>query len=81
MKTKELLGYTVAEPTVGKLFPIMKLLDTDPQQFQLELAKASIMKDGQPIGDAINDLGIREYMELMKAVLSVSGFDGEQGNA
>ncbi len=81
MKTKQVGEYLIKEPTVGSLFPIMKMMETDPQQFQLELAKASIYKDGQSIGEGINDLGIRDYMELMKAVMEVAGFAGEQGNA
>ena len=82
MKSKELLGYTVVEPTVGVMFPLMKIMDTDPQKFQLELAKAAIFKDGKALGNSVNDLGISEYMKLMNAVMEVSGFpDATAGNA
>ena len=82
MKTKELLGYTVSEPSVGTIFPLMKIMESDPQKFQLELAKVSILKDGKALGDAVNNLGISEYMQLMNAVMEVSGFtEATSGNA
>jgi len=77
MKTKELevngKKYTVKEPSVGVIFPLMKLMDKDPQGFQLELAKATIYVDGAPIGDALLEMGLSEYMKLISEVVSVSG--------
>lgn len=81
MKSKELLGYTVVEPTVGVMFPLMKIMESDPQKFQLELAKSAIHKDGVALGEGINDIGISDYMKLMNAVMEVSGFaDATAGN-
>ncbi len=77
MKTKELVlddvTYTIKEPTVGVMFPIMDLMETDPKQFQMELAKASIFVNGVSIGDKILDLGLGDYLKLISEVVNVSG--------
>jgi hypothetical protein len=77
MKTKQITlesgVYELREPTVGVLFPIMQLMEKDPAAFQLGLVKGSIFKDGQALGDAVNDLGISDYMVLMNEVILLSG--------
>lgn len=77
MKTKTITlesgVYELREPTVGVLFPLMSLMEKDPQAFQLGLVKGSIFKDGAPLGDAVNNLGISEYMTLMTEVIALSG--------
>jgi hypothetical protein len=77
MKTKQITlesgVYELREPTVGVLFPIMAQMEKDPAAFQLGLVKGSIFKDGEALGDAVNDLGISEYMTLMTAVIELSG--------
>lgn len=77
MKTKELvlndITYTIKEPTVGVLFPIMDLMEENPKEFQMQLAKASISVNGAPIGDGIFDLGLGDYLKLIQAVVELSG--------
>jgi hypothetical protein len=77
MKTKQITlesgVYELREPTVGVLFPIMQLMEKDPAGFQLGLVKGSIFKDGQALGDAVNELGISDYMTLMNEVILLSG--------
>ena len=85
MKVKELevngKKYTVKEQSVGVIFPMMKLMDKDPQGFQLELAKASIYVNGAPSGDALLEMGLSEYMKLIGEVVNVSGLgDSEVPN-
>ncbi len=84
LKTKELVlndvTYTIKEPTVGVLFPIMDLMETDPKQFQMELAKASIFVNGLPIGDKILELGLGDYLKLIQAVIELSGLGGNLPN-
>jgi len=78
MKSKQVGEYVVKELTVGKMLPILKIKD-DQERFQIEIAKATIFKkDGQPIGEAINELGISEYLPLLEAALEVSGLGGDK---
>jgi hypothetical protein len=65
--------YELREPTVGVLFPIMNLMEKDPQAFQLGLVKGSIFKDGQPLGEEVLNLGLSDYMALMTAVIDLAG--------
>ena len=78
MKSKKVGIYEVRELTVGKMLPILKIKD-DQEKFQIEMAKATIFKNGQPIGEAINDIGISEYMPLLQASLEVSGLGDKEG--
>jgi|688.fasta_scaffold87268_6 hypothetical protein len=84
MKTKQITlesgTYTIKEPTVGILFPILDLMEKDPKGFQMGLVKGSIFKaDGTPLGDGILELGLSEYMTLMQEVIEVAGLGNEQG--
>jgi hypothetical protein len=80
MKTKELVlngvTYTIKEPTVGVLFPIMDLMEENPKEFQMQLAKASISVNGTSIGDGILELGLGDYLKLIQAVVEISGLGG-----
>jgi hypothetical protein len=77
MKTKTITldsgVYELREPTVGVLFPIMELMEKNPQQFQLGLVKGSIFKDGQPLGDEVLNLGLSDYMKLMTEIIELAG--------
>lgn len=77
MKTKTITlesgVYELREPTVGVLFPLMSLMEKDPQAFQLGLVKGSIFKGGQPLGDEVLNLGLSEYMTLMTEVIELAG--------
>jgi hypothetical protein len=77
MKTKTITlesgVYELREPTVGILFPIMDLMEKDPQAFQLGLVKNSIFKDGQPLGEDVLNLGLSDYMKLMTDLIELAG--------
>jgi hypothetical protein len=81
MKNKQLvideIIYDIKEPTVGVLFPIMDLMESDPKAFQLGLVKNCVHVNGAPLGEAVNDLGLAVYIKLMTAVLEVSGLSGD----
>jgi hypothetical protein len=66
--------FQVREATMRTMLQHMKLMSEDTAAFQLELAKASIYKDGQPLGDAVLDLGLKNYSELAVEVMEVNGF-------
>ena len=53
MKTKIVGEYEVREPLVGDVRPIMGLMSKAPEDFQFELAKRCIYKDGVVLGDEI----------------------------
>jgi hypothetical protein len=74
---KKYKEFEVHEITVGQLMPIMDMMESNPRQFQIELAKAAIYKDGQPIGDGLNNIGISDYLKLTSLVMEVSGLGGE----
>lgn len=74
-KSKALEGYTLIEPTVGHMMPNMDLIESNPKEFQYRLAKLCILKDGQPIGDALDALPISTYMKLISALMEL--FNGE----
>jgi hypothetical protein len=85
MKTKlvtiDEVSYEIKEPTVGVLFPIMDLMEKDPKAFQLGLVKTCVSVNGAPIGEGINDVGLKTYIKLMQEVLEVAGLSGDaQGN-
>ena len=76
MNKKQVGKYTIEEPTVGTLFPIMGLMESDPQLFQMKLAAACVYgSDGEPLGEeGVKALGIKEYMGLMTELMEVAGF-------
>jgi hypothetical protein len=84
LKVKEIVigdvTYSVKEPSVGTLFPIMDLMETDPKEFQMQLAKSSITVNGAPIGDSILELGLGDYLKLIQAVIELSGLGGNVPN-
>jgi len=82
MKTKTVGEYEVREPLVGDIRPIMAMMSKAPEDFQFELAKRCIFKDGGAIGDAIAAIPFSQYVPLMTAVMEVSGFStpSDEGN-
>ncbi len=72
---KQVGEYTINEPKVGDMMPIMDLIDKDPKQFQLQLAMKCVSVNGQPIGEKINELPISVYMKLVAALMEL--FNGE----
>ena len=78
MKSKKVKEFEVRELTVGALLPIMDLMSSDPQKFQLELAKACIFKDGEKLGEKVLELGLGDYVSLMSVVMEVSGLAEEK---
>lgn len=82
MKTKIVGAFEVREPLVGDVRPIMGLMSKSPEEFQFELAKRCIFKDGDAVGDTIGDIPFSQYVPLMTAVMELSGFmQGDEGNA
>lgn len=66
--------FTIREISIGEMMPIMSRLGgDDSEQAQLDMMKLCVIVNGQPIGDAISELGIRTYLELMSDVLEVNG--------
>jgi hypothetical protein len=57
--------YEVREVTVKQVMPLMDMMEIDPRRFQLELAKLAIYKDGEPLGDGVEDLSFRRLFEVV----------------
>jgi len=82
MKTKIVGEYEVREPLVGDVRPIMGLMSKAPEDFQFELAKRCIYKDGVVLGDEIGSIPFSQYVPLMTTVMEMTGFlKSEEGNA
>jgi hypothetical protein len=77
MRKKVIGEYEIHEPTVGVMMPLMSIMNEDSSKFQLELAKACIYKNGKPIGDALLDMGMKDYMKLILEVMAISGLSGD----
>lgn len=81
MKTKSITlesgTYEVREATVGVLFPILDLMEKSPKEFQMALVKNCVYRDGALLGDAVNDLGLGDYVTLMQTVLDVTGLGAQ----
>jgi hypothetical protein len=77
MKSKKIGEYEVRELTVGKMLPILAIKE-DQEKFQIEIAKATIYKNGQPMGEDVLNLGLSDYLPLLQAALEVSGLGGEE---
>jgi len=77
MKKKVIGEYEIHEPTVGVMMPLMDMMNEEPSKFQLELAKSCIYKDGKPIGDALLEMGMADYMKLILEVMAISGMSGD----
>ena len=76
--SKFVAEYEVIEPTVGVMMPLMELAESDPKQMQFKLAQTCVLKDGKPIGEALNDLPMSTYLKLVTAIMSmVSGDEGK----
>lgn len=82
MKSKELvidnITYTIKEPNVGVIFPIMDLMTSDAKKFQMELIRRCVYVNNAPLNDAVNELAISAYIKLGEAVVEIAGFAGEQ---
>ncbi len=70
------MKYEIKEITIGAMLPIMGLIETDSKQFQLEMVKQCVYKDGKPLGDEALNLPISEYMSLAVKVMEVNDLGG-----
>lgn len=61
------------------MLEIMPLLEGDSKTMGTDLAKIAVFKDGQPMGDALLDLGFSEAQQLMSAVNRVNGMGITEG--
>lgn len=68
--------FTVSEISIGKMLPIMPGLSgtTEEQQdAQMSLMKVCIEQKGKPMGEAVLELGLSVYMELIQYIMEVNG--------
>ena len=71
--------YEVKELTIGQLIGILpRLTGDDSANAQLDMLKMSVHKDGEPMGDAVSDLGVSHYMPLLNASMTVNGLGNEE---
>jgi hypothetical protein len=73
--------YESVEAKISQVMPFINLMANDTQKFQVELAKVSIIAaDGQPIGERLMDVGIKDFMTLATAAMHANGFGESEGN-
>lgn len=72
--------YVVYELTMRQLLPFMGKIG-EGTEFQTELMQLAVTNEaGEPIGDAVLDLGLGLYMKLSNAAMELNGMSGEEGN-
>lgn len=71
--------YTIHEMRVADMMSIMpRMSDEDKVQgATVDLMKLCVYKDGQPMGDAFDEVGISTFMELTEHVMRVNGLSGK----
>ena len=68
--------YEVRRLKMRDVRPLMEDGDMDG----MRLAEIAIYKDGQPLGDAADDLYFDEFSALMALVNELNGLGGDEGN-
>ena len=71
------MKYTVKTAKVGDVKDLQHLTSGDVYTYLYEAAKRLIIKDGQPIGEALDDMDNEDYMKLMPDVMKAVGFGGD----
>jgi hypothetical protein len=77
--------YTVWELSIGAVLPILPLLNsedtTEQATAQLEMMKLCIHRKGKPMGEEIEDVGLKTYLALATDVMEINGLgDDKSGN-
>lgn len=76
--------YEVKEIAVGKILPMLPLLQGDPEQqqeAQHSILKQCIFQKGEVLGEGIMELGLASYIRLAEEVMKINGLSdaGEEG--
>ena len=66
--------YEVREQPMRVLLPI---LEGETKDASVALMKRSVFADGNALGDAVLDLGFRDFQSLMRTVSEIHGLTGE----
>lgn len=74
------VDYVVRELTIGQMMPLMEKLSGDESsKAQLEMVSLAVCVNGEALGDSVDALGFKAYIELSKHVMEVNGM-GDSGN-
>jgi len=80
LKTKKVeidgVAFEVKELTPRVVLPLM---EGEPDNLAIEIAKLSVHVNGKPIGEPILDMGFGAFNKLINAVTEINGL-GDQGN-
>ena len=75
-KSVKIGQFEVCELSVREMMPIMRMMGEDSEEGQLHLIGAAVKIDGKAIGhEAVEELGMRDYMKLVNAVTAINGLD------
>ena len=78
METKQIVIGTRTLSVVEQSMRVMlPLLEGDQRRVTVELAKVCVFEDGELLGDAVLDLGMRDFNRIMAAIKDVHGFGEE----
>ena len=72
--------FEVVEMTVATLMPLMSLLTDDPERGQVDLIKASVTRNGIPIGDELDNMPASVFMQLVPHVMEVNNLGDDSPN-
>ena len=71
--------FTLVEIKVRDMMSIMPRLGDEAQASEatMDLMKLCVFQDGHPLGDALEEMGLSTYMELVDPVMEVNGLKGK----
>lgn len=70
----------VRELSMREIMPLLEQYSEDSTKMAVEMCKVAVLRDGQPLGDSVLDLGFSDFNKLMKVVNDVNGLAGDEGN-
>lgn len=77
-KNKKVGAYEAWELSVKEMMPIMRVMSEDSEDGQIELMSVAVKQNGQSVGrEAIEEMGMSEYMSLISVVTDLNGMDTE----
>lgn len=69
----------LGEPSVAKVRPFISLMGGDAQEFMLEMLNISLYCNGEPVVNALDQIGISSMTKLMPLVTELMGFGDDEG--
>ena len=77
-KNKKVGDYEVWELSVKEMMPIMRMMNEDANDGQLNLIGTAVKQKGESIGyEVAGEMGMSQYISLASEVAAINGLDSE----